>query len=59
MVYTGTSVTYGRERLLLRATGMSTAFGKLAGLLGEIEREKPPFKRNLTSLGAGSGLQPL
>lgn len=42
MVYTGTSVTYGRGKAVITATGMSTAFGKLAGLLGEIERERTP-----------------
>ena len=59
MVYTGTSVAYGRGKAVITATGMNTAFGKLAGLLGEIERERTPLQENLTSSGAGSGLQPL
>ena len=35
MVYTGTSVAYG-EASVVTATGMNTAFGELAGLLGTI-----------------------
>ncbi|MCO5382293.1 MAG: HAD-IC family P-type ATPase [Methanosarcina barkeri] len=58
IAYTGTAVAYGRGKAVITATGMNSAFGRLAGLLGEIERERTPFRRNLTSSGAGSGLQP-
>lgn len=51
MAYTGTSVTYGRGKAVITATGMSTAFGKLAGLLGEIEREKTPLQEKLDQFG--------
>jgi Ca2+-transporting ATPase len=55
MVYTGTSVTYGRGKAVITATGMSTAFGKLAGLLGEIEREKTPLQEKLDQFGRWLG----
>ena len=55
MVYTGTSVTYGRGKAIITATGMSTAFGKLAGLLGEIERERTPLQEKLDQFGRWLG----
>ena len=55
MVYTGTSVTYGRGKAVVTATGMNTAFGKLAGLLGEIERERTPLQEKLDQFGRWLG----
>lgn len=55
MAYTGTSVTYGRGKAVIMATGMSTAFGKLAGLLGEIERERTPLQEKLDQFGRWLG----
>lgn len=55
MVYTGTSVTYGRGKAVITATAMSTAFGKLAGLLGEIERDKTPLQEKLDQFGRWLG----
>lgn len=55
MAYTGTSVTYGRGKAVVTATGMSTAFGKLAGLMGEIERERTPLQEKLDQFGRWLG----
>ncbi len=55
MAYTGTSVTYGRGKAVITTTGMSTAFGKLAGLLGEIERERTPLQEKLDQFGRWLG----
>jgi len=55
MAYTGTSVTYGRGKAVVTATGMNTAFGKLAGLLGEIERERTPLQEKLDQFGRWLG----
>jgi len=55
MAYTGTSVTYGRGKAVVTATGMSTAFGKLAGLIGEIERERTPLQEKLDQFGRWLG----
>jgi Ca2+-transporting ATPase len=50
-VYAGTSVTYGRARAVVTATGMETEFGRIAGLLQTIEREETPLQRDLARVG--------
>jgi Ca2+-transporting ATPase len=55
MAYTGTSVAYGRGKAVITTTGMSTAFGRLAGLLGEIERGRPPLQEKLDQFGRWIG----
>ena len=52
MVYAGTSVTYGRGRAVVTATGMRTEFGSIAGLLQTIEREVTPLQRDLDRVGS-------
>ena len=55
MAYTGTAVVYGRGKAVITATGMSTAFGRLAGLLGNIERERTPLQAKLDQFGRWIG----
>ncbi|HWQ48084.1 MAG TPA: cation-translocating P-type ATPase [Methanosarcina sp.] len=55
MVYTGTAVAYGRGSAIVTATGMSTAFGELAGLLGTIERSRTPLQESLDKFGKWIG----
>ena len=55
MVYTGTSVAYGRGCAVVTATGMKTAFGELAGLLGTIERSRTPLQESLDKFGRWIG----
>lgn len=55
MVYTGTAVAYGRGSAIVTATGMSTAFGELAGLLGTIERSRTPLQESLDKFGRWIG----
>ena len=55
MVYTGTAVAYGRGSAVITATGMNTAFGELAGLLGTIERSRTPLQQNLDKFGRWVG----
>jgi P-type Ca2+ transporter type 2C len=59
MAYTGTAVAYGRGKAVITATGMKTAFGKLAGLLGEIERERTPLQEKLDQFGRWLGIATL
>jgi Ca2+-transporting ATPase len=47
MVYAGTTVTYGRGRALVVATGMETEFGGIAGMIDAIDRAKTPLELSL------------
>jgi P-type Ca2+ transporter type 2C len=47
MVLAGTSIAYGRGLAVVTNTGMNTEFGKIAGMIQEIEKEKTPLEVNL------------
>ncbi len=51
MLYTGANSTYGRGLGVVVSTGMNTEFGKIAGLLEEVESGQTPLQRNLDELG--------
>lgn len=51
LVFAGTSVSYGRGRAVVVATGMQTEFGHIAGLLQRIERGATPLQKNLDRVG--------
>ena len=51
MVYSGTVVTYGRGRAVLTATGMQTEFGKITGMLQDVETSQTPLQQNLDRVG--------
>lgn len=59
MAYMGTSVSYGRGRLLVVATGMSTELGHIASMLQTVPHEVTPLQLRLNKLGrvlAGAAL---
>jgi Ca2+-transporting ATPase len=56
MVYMGTSISYGRGRAVVVATGMKTEFGKIAALLQSTESRKTPLQNDLDKLGKILGI---
>ncbi|GIU92448.1 MAG: ATPase [Acidimicrobiia bacterium] len=51
MAFAGTVVVHGRGRGVVTATGMSTEFGRIAGMLDTIEVGRTPLQENLDRLG--------
>lgn len=50
MVYMGSSIVYGRGRMVVTATGMQTEMGKIASALAEARDEETPLQRKLSQL---------
>jgi Ca2+-transporting ATPase len=53
MVYSGTTVAYGRGTALVTSTGTASEFGKVTGLLSGIETVPTPLQRNLRHMARG------
>jgi Ca2+-transporting ATPase len=51
MVFAGTSVTRGRGRAIVVATGMHTEFGRIARLLQTVDTGRTPLQVSLDDLG--------
>jgi Ca2+-transporting ATPase len=51
MVHGGTTVTYGRGKAVVVATGSATEFGRIAKLLETVEAGKTPLQVNLDRVG--------
>lgn len=51
IVYAGTSVTSGKARALVVATGMATELGQIARMIQEISLETTPLQRKLEQFG--------
>ncbi|GAF84424.1 unnamed protein product, partial [marine sediment metagenome] len=55
MVFMGTVVTGGRAVAVVTETGMSTEFGKIAGMVQAVEVEAPPLKQKMEKMGRQLG----
>ncbi|MCW4051474.1 MAG: cation-transporting P-type ATPase [Candidatus Bathyarchaeota archaeon] len=51
MVFMGTVVTNGRAVAVVTDTGMSSQFGKIAGMVQAIDVEEPPLRRKMEKMG--------
>lgn len=55
IVFSGSTVVYGRGRGVVFATGVNTEIGKIGKILEEIEEEKTPLEIKLDQLGKSLG----
>ncbi|MBW3001114.1 calcium-translocating P-type ATPase, SERCA-type [Candidatus Woesearchaeota archaeon] len=51
MLFMGTNITSGRAKAIVTASGMTTEFGKIAGLTADIKEEKSPLQKELIRVG--------
>ncbi|ABX07815.1 ATPase, P-type (transporting), HAD superfamily, subfamily IC (plasmid) [Herpetosiphon aurantiacus DSM 785] len=56
MLFSGTTASYGRGRMVVTATGMQTEMGKIAGLLRQTTSERTPLQRELDRTGKWLGI---
>lgn len=56
MVFTGTTVTYGRGKAVVAFTGMNTEFGKIAEEVTTVETEKTPLEKRTEEIGRWLGI---
>jgi Ca2+-transporting ATPase len=56
MVFTGTSVTYGRGKAVVVLTGMNTEFGKIAEQVATVETEETPLEKRTAEIGKWLGI---
>jgi Ca2+-transporting ATPase len=56
MVFTGTTVTYGRGKAVVTSTGMNTEFGEIAKELTTVEAEGTPLEKRTGEIGKWIGI---
>jgi P-type Ca2+ transporter type 2C len=56
MVFAGTVQTYGRARAIVTATAMETQFGRIAGMLQDVQEEPSPLAQKMDFIGKRLGI---
>jgi len=56
MVFTGTTVTYGRGKAVVTSTGMATEFGTIAEEVTTVTVEKTPLEKRTEEIGKWLGI---
>jgi Ca2+-transporting ATPase len=56
MVFTGTTVTYGRGKVVVTATAMQTEFGKIAAKVTTVQADKTPLEKRTEEIGKWLGI---
>lgn len=56
IVFTGTTVTYGRGKAVVTSTGMNTEFGKIAEEVTAVKAEKTPLEKRTEEIGKWLGI---
>ena len=56
LVFTGTTVTYGRGRAIVTSTGMNTEFGRIAEQVSAVSAEASPLEKRTEEIGRWLGL---
>ncbi len=56
VVFTGTTVTYGRGKAVVTSTGPRTEFGKIAEEVAAVEVEKTPLEKRTAEIGKWLGI---
>lgn len=59
MVFMGTTTSYGRGKAVVVATGMTTEFGRIAGMLQEAKERETPLQVSLNRTGRWIGISAL
>jgi Ca2+-transporting ATPase len=56
MIFMGTTITYGRGKAVVVATGMKTEIGAIAEMMQATEKEATPLQKNLDQVGKQLGM---
>ncbi|WP_417515339.1 cation-translocating P-type ATPase [Marinobacter sp.] len=56
MIFSGTTITYGRGTAVVTATGMQSQMGQIAGMLEQAPPETTPLQQDLARVGRMLGL---
>jgi len=56
MVFTGTTVSYGRGKAVITGTGTTTEFGKIAEEVAKVEKVETPLEKRTREIGKWLGI---